>query len=175
MAELLHPEALEHAPYFIAGPDQTDQMFVVMTLAVIGVVIMVGIIYFRMHALPERMAHGANSSQFQLVGVMALLALFTHNNIFWVLALLLAAFKIPDFNGPLADIADAIRGKPRREPECGADAYAPDAAHPAPGQAGHAPVHAPANAPAAASTATAPAPAAAPASPYTTGQERGDA
>lgn len=163
MAELLHPEALEHAPYFVAGPHEVDQMFVVMTCMVIGVVVSIGVLYFKLHALPERMAHGANSSQMQLVGVMALLALFTHNNTFWVLALLLAAFKIPDFNGPLGDIADAIRGKPRKEPELGGDAFEPDPAHPSPMAA--------AAAPAAHSTATAPAPAATP----THGQERGDA
>lgn len=161
MAEMLHPEAMAHAPYFIAAPHETDQMMVVMACMLIAVVVTIGVLYFKLHALPERMAHGANSSQMQLVGVMTLLALFTHNNAFWVLALLLAAFKIPDFNGPMRDIADAIRGRPRVVPED--DPFAethPPRAHPA--------THP--DAPAAASTASVPA-----RGPAMTDQERGNA
>jgi hypothetical protein len=46
--------------------------------------------YFWLHSIPERLAHGSSKVQFQLVAVMSLLALFTHNNAFWVAALLLA-------------------------------------------------------------------------------------
>ena len=38
-----------------------------------------------------------NKAQFEIVAVLALLALFTHNNYFWVAALLLAMIPIPDF------------------------------------------------------------------------------
>ncbi|MGR3713941.1 MAG: hypothetical protein ACU0A6_12580 [Shimia sp.] len=44
----------------------------------------------------------------QIVSVLALLALFTHNNLFWILALLLAAVKLPDMLGPLRRISDSI-------------------------------------------------------------------
>jgi hypothetical protein len=39
---------------------------------------------------------------------LALLALFTHNNVFWVAALLLAVVRWPDFSTPLNSIADSL-------------------------------------------------------------------
>jgi hypothetical protein len=64
--------------------------------------------YFWLHSIPERIAHGAGKIQFQLVAVMSLLALFTHNNAFWVGALLLALIPIPDFWTPLAEMAESL-------------------------------------------------------------------
>jgi hypothetical protein len=40
--------------------------------------------------------------------VLALLALFTHNNIFWVAALLLALVRLPDIATPLVAMADSL-------------------------------------------------------------------
>ena len=54
------------------------------------------------------MAHKSNLVQFQFIAVLSLLALFTHNNIFWVAALLIALVKIPDFSTPLNAIADSV-------------------------------------------------------------------
>jgi hypothetical protein len=72
-------------------------------------VIVLGSLYFRLHALPEHLAHGnADKVQFQLVGVLALLALFTHNNVFWVAALLLALVRIPDFATPLTAMSESL-------------------------------------------------------------------
>jgi hypothetical protein len=71
-------------------------------------VLMIGSLYFRLHALPERIAHGTSQLQFQLVAVLALLALFTHNNLFWVAALLLALVPIPDFWTPLANMSESL-------------------------------------------------------------------
>lgn len=65
-----------------------------------------GTIYFRLHSLPEKLAHG--SGQLQLVSILALLALVTHNNALWVLALLLAAVKLPDYLTPLKSIANSL-------------------------------------------------------------------
>jgi hypothetical protein len=39
---------------------------------------------------------------------LALLALFTHNNIFWVAALILALLKFPDVVTPLNDISSSL-------------------------------------------------------------------
>jgi hypothetical protein len=72
------------------------------------IVILVGSLYFWLHAIPERIAHGASALQFQFVGVLSLLALFTHNNAFWVAALLLALVPIPDFWTPISSMADAL-------------------------------------------------------------------
>jgi hypothetical protein len=46
--------------------------------------------------------------QFELVAILGLLALFTHNNVFWVAALLLAFIQLPDFTTPLETIASSL-------------------------------------------------------------------
>jgi hypothetical protein len=64
-----------------------------------------GLLFLRLHTLPERMAHRGHKMQFEIVAVLGLLALFTHMHIFWVLGLLLALIDLPDFTGPLRRIA----------------------------------------------------------------------
>lgn len=108
MSEAMHPLAPHHLPGFITPPGETDVLFVGSVIALIIIVLMIGSLYFWLHALPERMAHGASNLQFQLVGVLSLLALFTHNNAFWVAALLLAFIPIPDFWTPLANMAESL-------------------------------------------------------------------
>jgi hypothetical protein len=72
-------------------------------------VITLGSVYFRLHALPEHLAHkNASKVQFEIVAVLALIGLFTHNTMFWIAALILALVPIPDFHGPLARMADAL-------------------------------------------------------------------
>jgi hypothetical protein len=90
-------------------------------------VLALGSVYFRLHALPEHMAHrNANKLQFEVVAVLALLALFTHNNAFWVAALLLALVPIPDFHGPLANMAQSLARMAgfSRQPQVGEPAEA---------------------------------------------------
>jgi hypothetical protein len=109
MATGIHPAAPHHLPPFITAPGQTDWFFNGSAIFLVFIVIALGTLYFRLHALPEHLAHGSdNKLQFQVVGVLALLALFTHNNIFWVAALLLALIRIPDLATPLAAIADSL-------------------------------------------------------------------
>ena len=115
-----HPAAGEHLPPFIAGPDQTDVLFVVMIAVLIGVVLMIGNFYLRLHALPERMAHRTQKVQMEIVAVLALISLFTHNHLFWIAALLLALVQLPDFSTPIASIAQSLekianRDERRRE------------------------------------------------------------
>lgn len=45
----------------------------------------------------------------KLVPVLTILALFTHNPVFWVLALLLAVIRIPDFLTPINSIASSLK------------------------------------------------------------------
>ena len=116
---MLHPAATDHLPFFITAPGQTDGLFIVMIVFLILVVFSVGIIYLRLHALPEHLAHGTSKVQIQIVGVLALLALFTHNHIFWIGALLLALVPFPNFSAPLASMAQSLekmagRGPPPR-------------------------------------------------------------
>jgi hypothetical protein len=94
----------------------------------------VGIIYLRLHALPEHLAHGASKVQIQIVGVLALLALFTHNHIFWIGALLIALVQFPNFSAPLASMAQSLERLAGRAPPEGAAVSIP-AAEVAPQQA----------------------------------------
>ncbi|MDF2233681.1 hypothetical protein P2H44_14060 [Albimonas sp. CAU 1670] len=127
-----HGVVLEHVPYFVTPPGQPDQMLVVVGLFLLAVIVSIGLVYFYMHALPEKMAHRASHTQFQLVGILALLALFTHNSVFWVGALLLAALNIPDFLSPLNKIADALSVAARRlDPQPASERDAPETAAPA--------------------------------------------
>lgn len=102
------PEQAGHLPFFITGPGQTDVLMIgIIILALVGVVL-IGVFYLYLHALPERMAHSSNAFQLQLVGVLALLSLFTHNNIFWIAALLIVAVRVPDFLTPVNSIAHSL-------------------------------------------------------------------
>ena len=113
----MNPAAPQHLPSFIAGPGQSDWLMTVMAVFLIVAVVSVGLVYLRLHALPEHMAHRANKVQLQVVAVLALLALFTHNNIFWVAALFIAVVRWPDLTTPLNAIADSLeRREGRRVP-----------------------------------------------------------
>jgi hypothetical protein len=113
---MLHPAATDHLPFFITAPGQTDGLFNAMVVFLIVVVFSVGLIYLRLHALPEHLAHGTSKVQLQLVGVLALLALFTHNHIFWIAALLLALVQFPNFSAPLASMAQSLEKLAGRAP-----------------------------------------------------------
>jgi hypothetical protein len=116
----LHPAAIDHLPFFITAPGQTDGLFNVMIVFLIVVVFAVGLIYLRLHALPEHLAHGTSKVQLQIVGVLGLLALFTHNHIFWIAALLLALIQFPNFSAPLASMAESLDRMAGRAPADGA-------------------------------------------------------
>ena len=78
---------------------------VVMSLFLALAVVMFGIMFLRLHTLPERMAHKSQKIQFELVAVLGLIALFTHMHIFWIAGLLLAMIDFPDFGTSLGRIA----------------------------------------------------------------------
>ena len=101
MADSLHPAATQHLPSFITAPGETDVLMVVMSLVLVVAVVMFGIVFLRLHTLPERMAHKSQKIQFEIVAVLGLIALFTHMHIFWVAGLLLAMIDFPDFGTSL--------------------------------------------------------------------------
>ena len=108
MSEPLHPAAIHHLPPFVTAPGETDVLFVIMAIVVLLGVIGIGIFYFKLHALPEQMAHRGQKVQFQIVAVLALIALVTHNHAFWIAGLLLALIPLPDFTTPLTSIAGSL-------------------------------------------------------------------
>jgi NADH:ubiquinone oxidoreductase subunit 5 (subunit L)/multisubunit Na+/H+ antiporter MnhA subunit len=108
MTEPLHPAAPHHLPAFISAPGETDVLMVVTAVFLVLAVLAVGLLFLRLHTLPERMAHKSHKLQFEIVAVLGLLALFTHQHIFWVAGLLLALVDIPDFGGALRRMAGSL-------------------------------------------------------------------
>ena len=116
--KLLHPEAVPHLPGFITLPGQTDWLMVGMAGFLILFIVGIGVFYLRLHALPEHMAHRGQKVQLELVAVLALIALFTHNHAFWIAGLLLAMVPVPDFSTPLSSMAQSLgRMAPPAPPE----------------------------------------------------------
>ena len=105
MNETLHPAASQNLPSFITAPGETDVLMIVLSVILVLAILMFGSLFFRLHTLPERMAHKSHKMQFEIVAVLGLLALFTHIHLFWVAGLLLALIDIPDFGGSLSRIA----------------------------------------------------------------------
>ena len=108
MSESIHPSAPHHLPAFITAPGDTDVLMVVVGIILIGSILLVGNFYLHLHTLPERMAHKSQKFQFEVVAVLGLLALFTHNHLFWVIGLFLAMIDLPDFSTPLRRIAGSV-------------------------------------------------------------------
>jgi hypothetical protein len=106
--ESLHPAAPHHLPGFITAPGDTDTLMVVVGIILIAAVLGVGNFYLHLHTMPERMAHKSQKLQFEIVAVLGLLALFTHNHLFWVIGLFLAMIDLPDFGTPLRRIAGSV-------------------------------------------------------------------
>jgi hypothetical protein len=108
VSEALHPAATDHLPPFITAPGESDILMTVMAAVLIAAVLLVGVLYFRLHALPEHIAHRSHKLQLEIVAVLGLLALFTHEHLFWIAGLLLALIDFPDFGGLLGRIARSL-------------------------------------------------------------------
>lgn len=109
MSAAMNPAAPHHLPVFITAPGESDVFLNGAAVFLVVMVLGLGSVYFRLHALPEHLAHKNTSKvQFEIVAVLALLGLFTHNYVFWVAALILALVPIPDFHGPLSRMADSL-------------------------------------------------------------------
>jgi len=109
MSGELHPLAPHTLPPFVGAADGSDPLFSAIILIVILAVLGVGVFYLKLHAIPEQLAHKHGNTQSQLIMVLALLALFTHNNIFWVAALILVLLKLPDFLTPINSISESLK------------------------------------------------------------------
>src|SRR5215510_13183814 len=105
MADSAHPAATHHMPSFITAPGETDVLMVITAIFLLLAVLAFGLVFLRLHTMPERMAHKAHKIQFEIVAVLGLIALFTHMHIFWVAGLLLALIDFPDFGNSLSRIA----------------------------------------------------------------------
>jgi hypothetical protein len=113
-----------HLPWFVPGPGQTDILLIVMGVFLVLFTLMFGVLMLRLHHLPEHIAQKEQKVQYQLVAVLALLAMFTHVQLFWIVGLLLAMIDIPDLSGLFGRIAQSVehiarkrRAKPKWSPK----------------------------------------------------------
>jgi hypothetical protein len=126
----IHPIGPHHLPGFIVGPGETDYLMIGVGIFLILAVLGVGNLYLHLHSLPERLAHKSKKLQLEIVAVLCLLSLFTHNHLYWVIGLFLALVDLPDFITPLRRIAgsvDRLAGVPPEPAE--SDVPAAGAAH----------------------------------------------
>ena len=122
MADQAHPAAPHHLPSFITDPGGTDYLMVAAAIILLAAVLGVGLLFLRLHTLPERMAHKSHKLQFEIVAVLGLLALFTHVHLFWVIGLLLAMIDLPDFSGMFGRMAGSLEKIAGIAPGRGGDA-----------------------------------------------------
>jgi len=101
----------DHLPFYITAPGESDILFIAVTISLIAIVVGSGALYFTIQHIPDRIAKGTSKVQMQLVGLLALISLFTMNNLYWIAAILVAAIRIPDFMAPLTDIARSLRSR----------------------------------------------------------------
>jgi chemotaxis protein histidine kinase CheA len=116
----VHPAGPHHLPAFFTAPGETDVLMIGVAVFLVIAVVVVGILFLRLHTLPERIAHKSHKLQFEIVAVLGLLALFTHVHLFWVAGLLLAMIDLPDFGWPLGRIAGAVETMAGMKPGDGA-------------------------------------------------------
>src|SRR6476661_6202974 len=114
--------APHHLPFSPAPESGTDVLMVVMGIFLVATMLWVGTLYWRLHSLPERMAHKSQKLQMEIVAILGLLSLFTHIHLFWVAGLLLALIDIPDFGTPLRSIARSVEKMAGTAPDVGAEA-----------------------------------------------------
>ena len=119
-AEGVHELAPHHLPIYVPGADGSDPMMFWTGVGLLVIILLLGIGYLTLHSLPEHMATETNRAQFQLVSILAILALFTHNNLYWVAALVLAVVQIPDFVTPMKSMARSLSRISRKMPNDGA-------------------------------------------------------
>jgi hypothetical protein len=110
-----NPIATEHLPFFITAPGDTDVLYNITLVMVIGAVVLTGVVFLTIHSLPERMAHKSKKIQLDLIAVLCLLALLLHNHIFWFAAIILAFIDIPDFLTPVTRIATSVEAMAEQE------------------------------------------------------------
>ena len=108
MSVEVNPVATHHIPIFITPPGNTDILTVITAAFLLFVVVAFGLLYLRLHNLPERLAHKGKKVQLQIVSVLCLIALFTHIHAFWIVALLLALVELPDIGDFMRRIAGGV-------------------------------------------------------------------
>jgi hypothetical protein len=103
-----NPIATTHLPFFITAPGETDVLFNATLVLVVACIVLAGVVFLTIHSLPERMAHKSQKILLDLIALLCLLALLTHEHLFWFIAIVLAFIDIPDFLTPVNRIAKSV-------------------------------------------------------------------
>ena len=110
-----NPIATTQVPFFITAPGDTDVLFNVTLVFLVTCIILTGVIFLTIHSLPERMAHKSQKILLDLIALLCLLALLTHEHLFWFAAIVLAFIDIPDFLTPVNRIASSVESMAGQE------------------------------------------------------------
>jgi hypothetical protein len=110
-----NPIATAHMPFFITAPGETDVLYNITLVFLVGCIILTGVVFLTIHSLPERMAHKSKKVLLDLIALLCLLALLTHEHLFWFIAIVLAFIDIPDFLTPVNRIASSVATMARQE------------------------------------------------------------
>ena len=70
MSPAMNSAAPHHQPALVTAPGKTDILFNVMAIFLGVMVLMVAVFYFKLHSLPERIAHKGQKVQFEIVAVL---------------------------------------------------------------------------------------------------------
>lgn len=117
MADGVNPAAPHSLPFFLADASGNDPMLWNTGIVLGFATLALGVIFFWLHALPERIAHKGKKAQMEVVTILCLLALFTHIHLFWIVALVLAVVDLPSFAGPADRISASLDRIADRLPE----------------------------------------------------------
>ena len=82
MTAATHPLAPRGLPSYIGRADGSDPLFTAVVFILIAGLTGVTVLYFKLHSIPEHPAQEQNNTQTQLIIVLTVLTLFTHNNLF---------------------------------------------------------------------------------------------
>lgn len=107
-AAALHPQLTDHLPFFIPAADGSDPLMSFAGIFLVIIIFLVGVLYLKLHSLPEHMASHGRKLQMDVVAALGLIALFTHQHAFWIAALVLAMIDLPDFSTPMQSIANSL-------------------------------------------------------------------
>jgi hypothetical protein len=77
MSAEVNPIATKHLPIFITPPGGTDVLTIITAVFLVCAIMAVGIIFLRLHNLPQHIAHRGRKLQANIVAVLCLIALFT--------------------------------------------------------------------------------------------------
>jgi hypothetical protein len=102
-------------PFFITAPGDTDVLFNATLALVVACIVLTGVIFLTIHSLPERMAHKSKKILLDLIALLCLLALLTHEHLFWFIAIVLAFIDVPDFLTPVNRIAKSVEAMAGQE------------------------------------------------------------